>query len=112
MTVELEDVLLSLLTPEERRTCILGRQVEVTGSEGGRYRVTLGHYSGNITWLEPDSYRSDVNICAHPSGIRFSNKDCVLTANIAQIQVIKFNEVRLLTVGYPSGRSQSFLDHK
>jgi len=124
------EILRSLLTPEERAGVPRGDNwgsdyhfVQITGSEGGRYRLLLGHYSGNIYWRENFRHSEEtfypVSLCAHPSFTNSNNslsrtefEDKTLISNIAQIQVIKHDESLFLKTAYASGSSDAFNKHK
>lgn len=60
-----DELLLSMLSEDQRQTYQLRGEFEVIGSAGGVYRIRRGT-SGNVDWLEPDG-RVGARLCAHPT---------------------------------------------
>ncbi len=61
-----EELLLSMLNPEQVASYTEQGHFDVIGSEGGRYRIEKG-VSGNVLWIPEGSDRMAGRLCAHPS---------------------------------------------
>jgi hypothetical protein len=61
-----DDLLLSMLSPEQRESYFLNNHFEVIGSCGNRYRIREG-VSGNIDWLDDETGEVKGRLCAHPT---------------------------------------------
>ena len=60
-----EQLLRSLLTPEQVRSYEMRRFFEVTGSAGGRWRIRRGSQAGNVDLLGADG-AVEATLCCHP----------------------------------------------
>lgn len=63
-----KEMLVRLLTDEQRETFTRSGYIDVTGSAGGNYRINCGtSYSGNIALPRSDGGTKRGMYCAHPS---------------------------------------------
>lgn len=106
-------LLLQVLSPEERLNyrAQLRREVTITGSEGGRYKVRMGSYSGNIVpltpvWIGPVYRRRRAGpsntLCAHPRLDLYNQNGAwrgrmpAMDAIVTQVLTIKADEKHFL----------------
>lgn len=58
------ELLLSMLTPEQRASFLADKRFDLVGSDGTRFRIEHG-VAGNVAWLKPDGTVGG-RLCAHP----------------------------------------------
>lgn len=94
------NTLKQILTKEEFQDYCNKRYIEITGSDGHKYRVGMhGDYQGNVVQLHPKTGLNVASLCIHPRmysytgvGPRLNSLD----AYVAQILMIKTDAVRFL----------------
>lgn len=82
-----QELLLSLLSPEQRATYEEHGWFEVRGSKGGRWRIRNKGQSGNVDLMPEIGEERDATFCAHPPG-SLPNAD----AHLAQMLTLVTDE--------------------
>jgi hypothetical protein len=104
-----QELLLSLLSPEQRESYLDRGWFEVRGSRGGRWRIRDRGQSGNVDLMPEIGEERDATYCAHPPG-GLPAAD----AHLAQMLALVTDEesfVRIANVHYrrPGGHVPPFM---
>jgi hypothetical protein len=78
------ELLLSVLTPEQRASYLDEGWFEVRGSRGGRWRIRNRGQSGNVDLMPEIGEERDATYCAHPPG-SLPNADAHLAQMLALV---------------------------
>jgi len=79
-----QELLLSLLTPQQRESYLDKGWFEVRGSKGGRWRIRNKGQSGNVDLMPEIGEERDATYCAHPPG-GLPNADAHLAQMLALV---------------------------